>query len=223
MGIELAAHIAPTDGRTRQVAPCRTPTAPGDLRAAIGAAYHRLTGKTASSPLLDTLTAQASLETGRGAQMYNFNFGGIKGSGPQGKTVNCLTHEVIASHDVTVRQGFRAYGSLDEGAEDYVRVISGRFSAALSKAQLGDVDGFAHALKQAGYYTAPESDYAAALRSLTGAKQTTPLALAPACTPSAATTTSGDPAYSTSAELSRVLDALSTSALRIGRPAREDE
>jgi hypothetical protein len=155
--------------------------------------------------------------------MYNFNFGGIKGSSPQGKTVNCLTHEVISSHDVTLRQGFRAYGSLDEGAEDYVRVLSGRFSAALSKAQLGDVDGFAHALKQAGYYTAAESDYASALRSLTGAKPATPLALAPVPTPSSATAPVSDPAYSTSAELSRVLDALSTSALRIGRPAREDE
>jgi flagellar protein FlgJ len=221
MGTELAAQIAPIDARTHSVAPRRTPATPGDLRAAIATAYHRLTGKSASASLLDTLTAQASLETGRGAQMYNFNFGGIKGCGPQGNTANCMTHEVIASHDVTIRQGFRAYGTLEEGAEDYVRLLSHRFGAAFSKAQVGDVDGFAHALKQAGYYTAAETDYATALRSLTGAKQMT--AIAPAPTLSEAMSPASNATYSDSAELSRVLNALSSSALTVARPAHEDE
>ena len=220
MGIELSAQIAPTDARTHSVAPRRTPATPADLRAAIATAYHRLTGKSASTSLLDTLTAQASLETGRGAQMYNFNFGGIKGCGPQG-TANCMTHEVIASHDVTLRQGFRAYASLDEGAEDYVRLLSHRFGAAFSKAQVGDVDGFAHALKQAGYYTAAETDYATALRSLTGAKPVS--AVVPAPTFSEAMSPANNATYSDSAELSRVLNALSTSALTIARPAHDDE
>jgi flagellar protein FlgJ len=189
-----------------RVDPTRTPVARTDLRAAIDRAYRSVTGKAASSTLLDNLTAQASLETGGGAQMYNYNFGGIKGESPTGQTAQCLTHEVIGGKELTVRQGFRAYGSIDEGAEDYVRVLRKNFGAALGKAEHADVDGFAHALKQAGYFTASESDYANALRGQSGA--TSP-------------TTPADPSldkFFDSASLTRICNALSESALRIASP-----
>jgi hypothetical protein len=220
MGIEGASRIGSAEARAAtNVDPCRTPVSPADLRSAIGRAYQRVTGRAASSSLLDTLTAQASLETGHGAQMYNYNFGGIKGASPEGATANCLTHEVIASRDVTVRQGFRAYGSIDRGAEDYVRVLSKRFGGALAKAQVGDVDGFAHALKQAGYYTASEASYAAALHGQSG---TGALAGAGGLRPVPTSEALGQGAP-TSVELTRVLDALSTSALRITASDNKDD
>ncbi len=151
------------------VAPERTPVSRADLRNAIARAHHELTGRAASAGLLDTLTAHASLETGSGGQMYNFNFGGIKGRGPTGATARCRTKEVEGGREVEVRDGFRAYRSLYEGALDYVRLMRDRFGGAVSFAERGNVDGFAHALKQAHYYTADESKYAAALHSLSGA------------------------------------------------------
>jgi hypothetical protein len=42
----------------------------------------------------------------------------------------------------------------------------------MAQAERGDVDGFARALKQSGYYTADEKSYASGLRSLMGAAGT---------------------------------------------------
>jgi len=64
------------------VSPERTPVSVASLRQAIGRAYQRVTGQAPSATLLQSLTAQASLETGAGSSMYNYNFGGVKGAGP---------------------------------------------------------------------------------------------------------------------------------------------
>jgi flagellum-specific peptidoglycan hydrolase FlgJ len=219
MGLNATSGVASNARAVRQVEPTRTPVSSADLRAAIGRAYRRATGNQASSSVLDTLTAQASLETAHGAQMYNFNFGGIKGEGTQG-TANYLTHEVTSAGQVTLKQGFRAYGSVDEGAADYIHVLSTRFGAAFSKAQAGDIDGFAHALKQAGYYTASETDYASALHSISGQPAANPVSsLQPV--PVLSNVSQGA-SYSTTDELSRVIDALSSSAMRIGGPTRDE-
>jgi hypothetical protein len=208
--MSVAALGGATAATSQSVDPTRTPVSQSDLRGAIDRAYRRVMGKAPTSTLLDNLTAQASLETGRGGQMYNFNFGGIKGSSPTGQTANCLTHEVIGGKDLTLKQGFRAYGTIDQGAEDYVRVLKNNFGAALGKAELADVGGFAHALKQAGYFTASESDYANALRSQTSA--TTPVA--PTADPNL-------DKFFDSASLTRICNALSESALRIASPDRD--
>jgi hypothetical protein len=211
--VSTSTAIQPTSAHgATAVDPRRTAVTAPELRAAIGRAYQRMTGKPPTSALLDTLSAQASLETGSGSSMYNFNFGGIKGAGPHGETANCMTHEVTDSRQVTVRQGFRSYRSLDEGADDYVHVLSTTFGTALSKAQVGDVNGFAHALKQRGYYTASEADYASALRSLSGAGSAAGSGLLPV--PQAT--------FSSTTDLSRVMDALSTSALRIVAPSDDE-
>jgi hypothetical protein len=204
--------VSAVGSAAQSVLPARTPVSVGDLRAAIDRAYQRVTGNAASKTLLDNLTAQASLETGRGAQMYNYNFGGIKGASPTGQTAHCLTHEVEGGKEITIRQGFRAYGSLDAGADDYVRVLRKNFGAALGKAELADVGGFAHALKQAGYYTANESDYARALSAQGGA--TSSAAAAPLPTPAVPDLNS----FFDSLKLTRITNALSESALRIASP-----
>ena len=152
----------------KSVEPAQTPVSRADLRNAIATAYKTVTGKAASANVLDTLTAHASLETGSGGSMYNFNFGGIKGTSPTGETAKTRTKEVIDGKEVEIRDGFRAYHSLADGALDYVKLMKGRFGGAVSKAESGDLDGFAHALKQANYYTADETKYASALHSLSG-------------------------------------------------------
>lgn len=221
------------------VAAERTPASMGELRAALGRSYEKLTGKPASAGLLDVLSAQVSLETGGGDKMYNWNFGGIKGASPQGMTASYMTREVTAQGEVHLKQGFRAYASIDDGATDYLRVIHGRFGAAIPHAERGDVDGFAQALKESGYYTAPESEYASALRSrmgASGASGASPAAMmapgtrlqAPALNgsilPMSVALGASNPAssYATSDELARVMDALSLSAAQIAAPSSED-
>jgi hypothetical protein len=146
----------------------RTRVSRSDLRGAIGRAYQKVTGRSATSAVLDALTAHASLETASGDQMYNYNFGGIKGASPRGETATMRTKEVFDGREVSVRDGFRSYRSLDEGALDYVKLMRGQFGAAVAKAEVGDINGFAHALKQAHYYTADEGQYASALQRLAG-------------------------------------------------------
>ncbi len=195
----------------QQVAARRTPTSLSDVKAALSRALQSATGQRPSSSTVDVLAAQVSLETARGDQMFNFNFGGIKGAGPSGQTATYTTREVLGGQDVRLQQGFRAYGSLDEGAQDYVSVLHTRFPDALAHAAAGDVVGFAHALKQAHYYTASEQQYTQGLLAVAGggaALSTASVAPAP-----------GD--FSTSAELSRVLDAVAASAAKIADPIPE--
>ena len=151
-----AAHVVP---------PTRTKATLPELRAAIARACEKVHGS-APKELVDTLAAQASLETGSGQHMYNYNFGGIKGVGPTGLVAKCKTKEVLDGKTVQIVDGFRAYGSLDEGALDYVTTLRGRFGRSWDAAVVGDVRGFAHALKTQGYYTANEADYAKALSGL---------------------------------------------------------
>jgi len=192
------------------VAPERTSVPMPEVEAALARAYTRATGSPPSPPMLKSLAAQASLETGSGQAMYNFNFGGVKGASPEGLTANCLTHEVVGEKDVVVRQAFRAYSSLDAGADDYVRTMVSRFSGSMQAAGSGNLDAFAHALKQAGYYTASETDYAAGLKS---AAKNLGMGDAPDVLP--VPTLSSLPQ---TADLSRLFDALSRTALRIGDP-----
>jgi hypothetical protein len=207
--------------RSTEVEPQRTSVSRSDLRGAIGRAHQKLTGRTASPALLDVLTAHASLETGSGAQMYNYNFGGIKGSGPSGETARCRTKEVLGGREVEVRDGFRAYRSLDEGALDYVRLMRDRFGGAVARAEVGDVDGFAHALKQAHYYTADESKYSSALRGLTGKPDAAGPA-SPPLRPMAQPASTAAAVFPDSFELGRVLDAIARHPRTVEDPDADD-
>ncbi|HEY4014492.1 MAG TPA: glucosaminidase domain-containing protein [Polyangiaceae bacterium] len=184
----------------------------GDIRGALTRALQSSTGSTPSSRTVDVLAAQVSLETAHGGAMYNFNFGGIKGASPQGETANYMTREVYNGQSVTLQQGFRAYQSIDQGANDYVSVLRTRFPQAYQQAIAGNVDGFAHALKQSHYFTAPEDQYASGLRAAAGL----PAGNAP--TPTQAAPTSLPDSLATSAQLSRVLDAIASTSVRIADP-----
>ncbi len=199
------------------------------LRAALARATQQVTGHAPTARFLDVLTAQAAVESGRGEHMYNWNFGGIKGSGPGGATTTLRTKEILDGKEVEIRDGFRAYKSIDEGAVDYVALLQRRFGSAVSAAQRGDVDGFAHALKRSGYYTASADDYSAALRGIVkeaahaGLVNAASGPLDPAgdgaalgAIPSLESLPEGD--FATSDLLGRVLDAVRTSSARIAEP-----
>lgn len=146
----------------------RTETTPAEIRKALSAAHTKATGGILSEPALDVLVAHVSHETGRGAKMYNFNFGGIKGQSPEGATANYRTTEYTAGAPAKMTDGFRAYGSLESGATDYLSLLERRYPEALRAAEAGNATGFAAALKSRGYFTAPLEMYANSLRGLLG-------------------------------------------------------
>ena len=183
----------------------------GEIRAALGRALESATGRPPNGRAVDVLAAQVSLETAHGSAMYNNNFGGIKGASPRGETANYMTHEVLGGQDVTLQQGFRAYQSIDEGARDYVHVLQTRFPQAYAQAVTGNVDGFAHALKQSHYFTASETQYAAGLRAAAGVPSSSQEGMA---APIQAIPTN----LATSAELTRVLDAIASTSSHIADP-----
>lgn len=217
--------------QVRHVAPRATPVTPVQVRAAIATAYAKQAGSPAPPAMLDVLTAQISHETGRGEHLNNYNLGGIKGASPHGAVASYATREVDAAGEShrTV-DGFRAYGLLAEGANDYVKVMRTTFATALPAAAHGDAEGFAAALKQRGYFTAHLSDYAASLRALTRDPSATgragsAVAWAAMDTPSFSASLgalpedpSGAAALPTSDVVLRVLDAMAAMSASIGAP-----
>ncbi len=153
-----------TDGAL-EVASRRTPMSQGAIRSALAGAYRSLHGQPMPKGMLDILSAHVAHETARGERMFNFNFGGIKGTGPSGLTARYRTTEVLDGESKKVVDGFRAYRSAAEGAMDYLKLLEGRYSGAVDEAARGDVAGFAAALKRSGYYTADVGDYTRAMQA----------------------------------------------------------
>jgi hypothetical protein len=125
-------------------------------------------GEEPSKDTLSVLTAQWAHETGNGASMFNYNFAGIKGSGPSGLSVAQRTHEGFGANERAITDNFRAYRTAEEGAGDYVRLLRARFPEAAEAAKNGDPVGFVHALKARGYFTGDEAAYTRSVVSLSG-------------------------------------------------------
>lgn len=195
-----------------------------EMKGAISRAYQSLYGKPPSAPMLDTLTAQSALETASGNKMYNYNFGGIKGASPTGETARYGTREVINGESVHIKDGFRAYRSLDDGARDFVSLLSRRYAPALEKADRGDVVGYAESLRSHGYYTAPVSEYASGLTRLVGELGGT-VAAPPKVDAAAPANLGGPPTgdLPTVLALNRFMDALAAPIATLAAPLIDDE
>jgi flagellum-specific peptidoglycan hydrolase FlgJ len=141
------------------VKPFRTQLAAAETQVLLKDALTRVTGEEPSNDCVAILTAQWAHETGRGASMYNYNFGGIKGTGPSGMAVAQRTKEGWGSTEKTITDNFRAYASAEEGATDYVKLLARRFPEALEAAKSGDAVGTVRALKDKGYFTGNEAAY----------------------------------------------------------------
>jgi flagellar protein FlgJ len=119
-----------------------------------------------SGILAGTLIAQAILESsgkdengewkvgGSKLSREASNFFGIKANNWSGKTYNIDTGEVIRGKKVIVNADFRAYNSVKDSIEDYVKLLkeNPRFSNVL---KVKTVSEQAKELKKAGYATAP--------------------------------------------------------------------
>ena len=145
---------------SRSVDAKRTRITPDEASAAIREAFAHVTGESPTAQTVALLTAQWAHETAHGALMYNYNFGGIKGTGPTGLTVEQKTKEGWGRTERPITDHFRAYASAQDGANDYVKLLTQHYPEAISSAKRGDANGFVRGLKQRGYFTGDESVYA---------------------------------------------------------------
>jgi hypothetical protein len=144
----------------------RTQLSGEQAASALRSAWTEVRGEPPRPETLSILVGQWAHETGRGASMLNYNFGGLKGTGPSGLSAAYTTREgwgETATHGVA---RFRAYGSAEEGARDYVSLLARRYPDAVSAAEQGDAAGFVHALKARGYFTDNEAAYSKSVQSL---------------------------------------------------------
>ncbi len=155
----LAQELSPTQASRSVVTPVRTRLSGTQAADALRSAWSAVTGEAPSRETLAVLTAQWAHETGRGASMYNYNFGGIKGHGPSGLTVELKTREGWGATERTIVDGFRAYRTPTEGAIDYVKLLTSRYKGATEAARRGDAVGFVRSLKAGGYFTGNEAAY----------------------------------------------------------------
>lgn len=109
------------------------------------------------------LVAQAALETAWGKRLPNHadgssgnNLFGIKATGWKGRAVTAGTHEYVAGVRRNENASFRAYDSIGESFNDYVRLLksNARYAGALAAGT--DVAGFARGLQRGGYATDPQ-------------------------------------------------------------------
>ena len=163
----LASQTRATAPSPAIVPPVRTRLDGTQASDALRAAWTKVTGQPPSEHTVAILTAQWAHETGNGASMYNYNFGGIKGMGPSGLSVSQRTKEGFGASEHTITDRFRAYRSAEEGATDYVKLLTQRFPEAVQSAQAGDATGFVSGLKQRGYFTGDAAAYTRSVSSLT--------------------------------------------------------
>ena len=156
IALEGAKTAAPSPGLVPVV---RTQLSAGQAQEALRAAWEKVTGEAPSDKTLALITAQWAHETGNGASMYNYNFAGIKGTGPSGLTVAQHTREGYGASERRIVDNFRAYSSAEEGATDYVALLKRRFPDAVEGARQGDPNAFVRGLKARGYFTGQESAY----------------------------------------------------------------
>ena len=214
----------------REVAPRHTSMSPGEIRRAIATAHQNLRGEPIPPQLLDVLSAQVCHETGHGASMYNFNFGGIKGTSPEGTTARLKTREVLSGKEVSLTDGFRAYSNPVAGATDYLLFLERRFPHAVDAAREGDVDSFVRSLKSGSYFTADADLYASSMRGiLSGGFAGERSHYEPMSSPQrrdlasfADGTGSNLANYPTSAAVARVLDAVAAASVDLAAPAPEE-
>lgn len=120
------------------------------------------------------LVAQAALETGWGRSIIrdsqgnsSHNLFNIKAhNGWEGGSVTVQTLEYRDGLPQPEYAQFRAYDSLEEGFDDYVRFIQENPRYAQAREQAGDPQAYLQALQRAGYATDPE--YAAKIERILG-------------------------------------------------------
>lgn len=148
----------------------RTVCTEKDLCKAFIKGWQKLYNSTPSKNSIGVIVAQHNLETGSSTMCWSWNLGNVKYNHTLGddNIKYCVLNgvfEYINGQRITLSptdpgSWFRAFDTLDEGVEFYLKFLAnGRYKKAWEAVITGDPASFTHLLKMASYYTAPESDY----------------------------------------------------------------
>jgi hypothetical protein len=148
-----------------------TPVSPAEVLGALGRAWTKTFGQDAERKSLLVLLSQWALETGRGKSMHCYNLGNVKSTGQTGDWCFFRCNEILngkvewfdPEHPQT---RFRAFGTLDEGALDYLTALHRRFEKSWPAVLAGEPAAFVHALRLQNYFTANEATYTKTVVSL---------------------------------------------------------
>lgn len=150
----------------------RTTVSEAQVAEAIMKSWKELFGGTPSKEQVSMVLAQNALETGSRKSMWNYNIGNITTNGKDSYDYfDDLTTDEQVKPGVWEKKNlkYRAYPSLEAGAKDYLKLLSGkRYSNAWEHIKNPNPTAFSKALKQSGYYTANEAPYTKTLTSLFG-------------------------------------------------------
>lgn len=118
---------------------------------------------------IGVLYSQNTLETGGTTRMYNWNFGNVKAVDDPIQIIEyCMLDNVWEMINGVKKifqppdsaTFFRSFPTLTDGVAFQLDFLKNhRYATAWTAVEAGDPAGFAHLLKVAGYYTAPEADY----------------------------------------------------------------
>ena len=157
--------------------PVRTILSAAEAIDALWHAHQNVIGGPCPTSLLEILAAQSALETGRWKACWNFNFGNIRGHGPDGAWTSIKgASEIIDSKEVFYDIGpdnmFAAYHDRIAGAEGLVRFLGvashppkpNRYQLAWDAAIDGDVGKYCSELRANEYFTADLALYSKGVR-----------------------------------------------------------
>lgn len=159
IGAATWAALLPSRHEVQRV---RTPLSPVELVGALQEGHQRAFGSAPSSARLKCGWAQVALENTKGADIWNDNLANISAFGwPGDYYVLHVKERTHRDPDIwrQVDMRFRNHGTPAEGAEDYWRLMAGRFAPALACFDRGDLACGAQQLSRLIFYTALESDY----------------------------------------------------------------
>jgi hypothetical protein len=149
----------------------RTPVSLEEATKYIESGYERVFGGKPTPKQLAILVAQSAFETSWWKDMYNYNYGNLKGMGPSGLVTRLPTSEGYGKNKISIVDGFRAYSDPFEGVDDYLELLRDKYPKASECMRKEDVDGFIREL-QGHYFTGNPEDYKKGVNKIV--KQLTP-------------------------------------------------
>lgn len=152
----------------KKVDTIRTKINKNDLIKGLIIGWNNLFNKMPTKEQIGVLYSQWALETGEGQSCWNFNLGNIKAVDDPTKVIEyCALNgvwEIIQGKRVVLSPDnpgawFRSFNNIEDGVFFHLQKMTTRFKSAWSAVDSGNPAAFAHLLKLAYYYTAPEADY----------------------------------------------------------------
>lgn len=138
--------------------------------------WQQMYGELPQKKQLAVIYAQWSIETGQGKSCWNNNIGNVKYIPSKNKSDSDIQYmmlknvwEIINGKKVIFQPPhqatwFRSFPTLIDGVTFHLDFLKNkRYKKAWSAIEAGNPGNFAHLLKVANYYTAPEADYVRAV------------------------------------------------------------